>query len=147
MQPKRAPVRHLAAVQALAPGRLERRTKMRVRGLLLVSLLAFGGIGLRLVQIQTLSAPRLHALAIAQRLRSIPLSAERGGIFDRNGSDLAISVTRDTIYADPKFVSDPGLYAARLAPIVGVGESALYQKLLDGKRRNGRYVMIAKTVD
>ncbi|HEY5011228.1 MAG TPA: penicillin-binding protein 2, partial [Acidimicrobiia bacterium] len=135
------------ARRRLAPGALERRTKTRVRGLLLVSLLAFGGIGLRLVQIQTLSAPRLHALAIAQRLRTIPLSAERGGIFDRNGSDLAISVTRDTVYADPTYVRDPGLYAAKLAPVVGVSESALYRKLLDGKRVESRYVPIAKTVD
>ena len=135
------------ARRRLAPGALERRTKTRVRGLLLVSLLAFGGIGLRLVQIQTLSAPRLHALAIAQRLRTIPLSAERGGIFDRNGSDLAISVTRDTVYADPTYVRDPGLYAAKLAPVVGVSESVLYRKLLDGKSSQSRYVPIAKTVD
>jgi cell division protein FtsI (penicillin-binding protein 3) len=148
-----APLRPIAlrsisrARKRMAPGLLERRTKTRVRGLLLVSLLAFGGISLRLVQIQTLSAPRLHALALAQRLRTIPLAGERGGIFDRNGSDLAISVTRDTVYADPTFVSDPGLYAAKLAPVVGVAESDLYQKLLAGKRSGSRYVAIAKTVD
>ena len=155
------PIRHLAAVHVvrplrpiaqrarrrLAPGQLERRAKTRVRGLLLVSLLTFGLIGLRLVQIQTVSAPQMRRLALEQRLHTIPLSAERGGIFDRNGSDLAISVTRDTIYADPKFVSDPGMYAAKLAPVVGVSETELYQQLLDGARRNGRYVVIAKTVD
>lgn len=117
-----------------------------MRGLLLVSLLAFGMIGLRLVQIQTVSAPHLRQLAIKQRLHTIPLSAERGGVFDRNGSDLAISVTRDTIYADPKFVSDPGMYAAKLAPVIGVDETSLYKKLLDGARSGNRYVVIAKTV-
>jgi cell division protein FtsI (penicillin-binding protein 3) len=121
--------------------------KTRVRALLLVSLLAFGGIGLRLVQIQTLSAPRMRRIALQQRLHKIPLSAERGGIFDRNGSDLAISVTRDTIYADPKFVSDPGMYAAKLAPVVGIPETGLYEKLLEGARTGNRYVVIAKTVD
>jgi len=155
------PVRHLAVVHALAPlrpiarrarqhfapGQLERRTKTRVRGLLLISLLAFSAISIRLVQIQTLSAPHLRRLALNQRLHTIPLSAERGGVFDRNGSDLAISVTRDTIYADPKFVSDPGMYAAKIAPIVGISETGLYQKLLDGARRGGRYVVIGKTVD
>ena len=155
------PIRHLAAVHVvkplrpiaqrarrrLGPGQLERRAKTRVRALLLVSLLTFGLIGLRLVQIQTVSAPQMRRLALEQRLHTIPLSAERGGIFDRNGSDLAISVTRDTIYADPKFVSDPGMYAAKLASVVGIAETDLYQKLLDGARRNGRYVVIAKTVD
>jgi len=66
------------------------------RVLLVVALFAFGAIGVRLVQIQTISAPHLRAMAIAQRLRTIPISGERGSIFDRNGSDLAISVTRDT---------------------------------------------------
>jgi cell division protein FtsI (penicillin-binding protein 3) len=115
--------------------------------LLLVSLIAFGGISLRLVQIQTLSAPRLRALALAQRLRTIPLSSERGGIFDRSGNDLAISVTRDTIYADPKYVSDPGMYAATLAPVVGASQTRLYAELLAGERSGSRYVVIAKTVD
>jgi cell division protein FtsI (penicillin-binding protein 3) len=126
---------------------LERRTKRRVRVLLLVSLLAFAGISFRLVQIQTVSAPRLRALAVAQRLRTIPLSGERGGIFARDGSDLAISVTRDTIYADPSYVSDPGMYAAKLAPVVGVDESQLYHDLLAGRQSGSRYVVVAKTVD
>jgi cell division protein FtsI (penicillin-binding protein 3) len=141
----RAPFKR--ARRKLAPRVLERRTRTRVRGLLLVSLIAFGGIGLRLVQIQTVSAPRLRALALAQRLRTIPLSAERGGIFDRDGSDLAISVTRDTIYADPTYVSDPGMYAATLAPVVGVDESGLYHDLLAAKKSGSRYVVVAKTVD
>ena len=38
------------------------------------------------------------------------------------------------------------MYAAKLAPVVGVPETKLYQELLDGARRNGRYVVIAKTV-
>ncbi|MDQ1532741.1 MAG: hypothetical protein QOF28_502, partial [Actinomycetota bacterium] len=161
LKARQPPVRHLAVVHALAPlrpiarrarqhfapGQLERRTKTRVRGLLLISLLAFSGISIRLVQIQTLSAPHLRRLALNQRLHTIPLSAERGGVFDRNGSDLAISVTRDTIYADPKFVSDPGMYAAKIAPVVGISETGLYRKLLDGARRGGRYVVIGKTVD
>ena len=142
------PLRPIAqhARRRLGPAQLERRATTRVRGLLLVSLLTFGLIGLRLVQIQTVSAPQMRRLALEQRLHTIPLSAERGGIFDRNGSDLAISVTRNTIYADPKYVSDPGMYAAKLAPVVGVSETELYQELLDGARRNGRYVVIAKTV-
>jgi cell division protein FtsI (penicillin-binding protein 3) len=142
----RAPLVNRAR-RKVAPRVLERRTKTRVRGLLLVSLVAFGAIGVRLVQIQTLSAPRLRAMALSQRLRTIPLSAERGGIFDRSGSDLAISVTRDTIYADPTYIDDPGKYAATLAPVVGVDESGLYHDLLAAKKSKSRYVVVAKTVD
>jgi cell division protein FtsI (penicillin-binding protein 3) len=126
---------------------LERRMRARVRVLLVVALLAFGGISSRLVYLQSVDAPHLRAMAIAQRLRTIPISGERGSIFDRNGSDLAISVTRDTVYADPKFVSDPGLYAAKLAPAVRVSETSLYQKLLEGTRSGSRYVVIARTVN
>ena len=60
------------------------------------------------------------SIALSQRLRTIPLSAERGSIFDRNGRDLAISIERSSVYADPTLVTDPALYASKLSPVVGV---------------------------
>ncbi len=81
-----------------------------------------------------LSGDHYRAMALAQRLRTIPFSAERGSIFDRNGRDLAISVDRTTVYADPTFVPDPALYASKLAPVVGVAQQTLYDRLADKSR-------------
>ena len=49
-------------------------------------------------------------------MHTIPLTAQRGTIFDRNGRDLAMSIETTTVYADPTLVTDPIAEAARLAP-------------------------------
>jgi cell division protein FtsI (penicillin-binding protein 3) len=104
----------------------------------------FTALALRVTQLQVLSGDDYHAMALEQRLRTIPLPAERGSIFDRNGRDLAISIERASVYADPTLVADPALYASRLAPVVGADQQKLYERLSD---RTRRFVYIARTVD
>jgi cell division protein FtsI (penicillin-binding protein 3) len=106
--------------------------------------LVFGALAVRVTQLQVLSGDHYKAMALAQRLRTIPLTAERGSIFDRNGRDLAISVERSTVWADPTLVRDPGVYSAKLAPLVGVPRQTLYDRLAD---KSHRFVYIARTVD
>jgi cell division protein FtsI (penicillin-binding protein 3) len=59
----------------------------------------------------------------------VPVSAERGSIFDRNGRDLAMSIGRTTVYADPTLVVDPVGEAPKLAPIVRINEQAVLAAL------------------
>jgi cell division protein FtsI (penicillin-binding protein 3) len=107
-------------------------------------LLAFGLLGLRVVQLQVLSGDRFRELALGQRLRTVPLPAARGSIFDRNGRDLAMSVEKPSVYADPTLVTDPAMYASQLAPIVGVEQETLLRRL---SQRDRRFVYVARTVD
>ncbi len=86
--------------------------------LLAVALAAFLTISGRLVTLQVLDGPSLDRAAARQRLRTIELPAERGRVFDRNFADLALSVDARTVYAQPRFVTDPARVAARLAPIL-----------------------------
>ncbi|MGQ0824062.1 MAG: peptidoglycan D,D-transpeptidase FtsI family protein [Actinomycetota bacterium] len=111
---------------------------------MVVVLLAFAALGARVIDLQVLNSERYEALALDQRLRTIPLPAARGSIFDRSGRDLAISIERPSVYADPKLVSDPAMYASRLAPVVGVDQQQLYERL---SRRERRFVYVARTVD
>jgi len=106
--------------------------------------LVFGALAFRVTQLQALSGDRYRNLALDQRLREIPLVAERGSIFDRNGRDLAISVEQSSVYADPRLVTDAAMYASRLAGVVGVDQATLYERLSDPSRR---FVYIARTVD
>lgn len=115
-----------------------------MRALVLLVLVSFGAISWRLVEIQAFSGDRFSRMALDQRLATIPLPAERGSIFDRNGRDLAISVQRDTVWADPSVVIDPAGYAAQLAPLVSVDEQVLLSRL---SQRDRRFVYIARTVD
>ena len=62
----------------------------------------FAALAIRVTQLQVLSGDHYEAMALRQRLRTIPLNAERGSIFDRNGRDLAISIERNSVYADPR---------------------------------------------
>jgi cell division protein FtsI (penicillin-binding protein 3) len=109
-----------------------------------IVIVAFSVLAARVGQLQLMSGGRYERLALEQRLRTIPLPAERGSIFDRNGRDLAMSVQRATIYADPKLVNDPVGEAAKLAPVLGVSSDELLERLADKSRR---FVYLARRVE
>lgn len=121
-----------------------RAGRRRIGVLTVTVVVAFLAISIRLVDLQALSSQHYRELGLEQRLRTVPINAERGSIFDRNGRDLAISVQRETIWADPRLVADPAGYARRLAPVVGVSEELLTERLA---RRDKQFVYIARTVD
>lgn len=106
--------------------------------------LAFGGVSLRLGQLQ-LVEPEAHAeRGMAQRLRSVDLPAQRGSIFDRNGHELAMSVPQHTVWADPGAVVDPGATARELAPVLDLEPGELAGRLGDGQ---SRFVYLARQID
>jgi cell division protein FtsI/penicillin-binding protein 2 len=92
-------------------------------------IIVFGLLAARLAQLQVMSGDRYTRLAVAQTLHSVPISAERGSIFDRNGHDLALSIERPTVYADPTLVNDPAGEAAQLAPVLGADQTYLLKQL------------------
>ena len=72
------------------------------------------------------------------------LAAERGGIFDRNGHELALSLDRKTVWADPRVIKHPAEVAAKLAPVVGVDELELRSRL---SQRDKAFVYVARKVE
>ena len=104
----------------------------------------FAAIGLRLVDLQAISAGHYTALGLEQRVRTVALPAERGGIFDRNGDELAVSIPVKTIVADPSVVPDPAGYAEQLAPVLHVDEDELRHRLADHK---AAFAYVARQVD
>jgi cell division protein FtsI (penicillin-binding protein 3) len=101
----------------------------RLVALLVVLVVAFAAIVVRLAVIQGFDADHYAAYGESQRVRTVPLPASRGSISDRNGFDLAISVPRSSVWANPRLVSDPRAEAAALAPILQQPEAELQQKL------------------
>jgi cell division protein FtsI (penicillin-binding protein 3) len=102
----------------------------------------------RLLQVQAVDASTYAAKAEQNRYVGRTLAAERGGITDRNGVELATSVDAYDITADPTMftkeatkVSDaPEQAAALLAPILGQSMDAVAAKL---KAENTRYTLLA----
>jgi cell division protein FtsI (penicillin-binding protein 3) len=101
-------------------------------------------VGVRLVDLQAFGRDRYAKLGLDQRVRTVELAAERGSVFDRNGHDLAVSVPQQTVWANPRVVKDPAAYAAELAPIVGVDEALLRDRL---SQRDKGFVYLARKVD
>lgn len=119
------------------------RPAYRLLILLLGMGFALSAIGVRLVQLQVVRASAYEDLGSKQRVRRIDLPARRGGIYDRNGVPLAVSVEARAVYANPNFVVDAGATAAALSKILPVDSATLRAKL----SRRGGFVYLARQVD
>ncbi len=104
---------------------------------------AFGAVVVRVGMLQTVDAARYTALGESQRVRAVVLPAERGTIFDRNGAELALTVPKKTVWADPRLVTDPQQAASLLAPILGTDPAALAARL----GRTADFVYVARQID
>jgi cell division protein FtsI (penicillin-binding protein 3) len=113
---------------------------------LVVLLLCFAAIVVRLVDVQALGGQEYTAFGASQRFQQIALPADRGSIFDRNGNDLAVSIPRRTIWADPRLIEDPAATVAALSPILGLdAEHAL--SLRTRLSSGAKFVYVARRVD
>jgi cell division protein FtsI (penicillin-binding protein 3) len=104
---------------------------------------AFLAIGIKLVVIQGVDSAHYLAAGASEWQQTVALPAQRGGILDRNGDDLAVSIPQTTIYADPHQVSDVGVEAAALGPILRLPVRSLRNLL----SKNSGFVYLARTVD
>jgi cell division protein FtsI (penicillin-binding protein 3) len=116
----------------------------RLVAILIVVGVVYAALGARLVELQAGESGRYERLGLDQRVQTVELPAERGGIFDRHGNDLAVSVGRSTIWADPRRIVDPTKVAATLAPIVGVDAATLAARLGEKSRA---FVYVARQVE
>jgi len=107
---------------------------------IVIALLIISG---RLVQLQVVDAAVYAQLATEQRTRDIPLPAQRGAIFDREGEPLAVSVQAFSVFADPRAVEDASSTAQAIARVLG-GDPAVYAERM---QREGGFVYIARKVD
>src|SRR6516165_7938644 len=112
------------------------------RALLLLFFLvaAFTGLSYRLVDLQVLRHEELSAKAERNTQREFWQQPRRGDILDANGNILATSVPVKTVCADPSLLGGyQGLVARALAPVLGLPEAELLQKLTPrlGRSSNG----------
>lgn len=110
----------------------------------MVLALAFAAVVWRLVDVQALSAARFGDLGLEQRVRRVTLAPERGAVFDRDGHELGLSVPAQTVWADPRAVTDPAGHARRLAPVLEVEEATLLERL---SKPGAAFVYLQRKVD
>lgn len=109
----------------------QREKWTRVRIIILAGLFAccFLVVGGRSFCLQVLKHDQLVKLAERQYNRTVPLVPARGGIYDRTGAPLAVSLEMDSLYAEPRQVKDPHGTATVLAPLLGESQQAVFKKL------------------
>ena len=89
-------------------------------------------LGSRLFWVQFVRGAELSEKALQNRMRDIPVEAKRGIIYDRNGEELAISISADSVYAIPAEVlasKEEREIAAKLAAILEADEDKIYNRI------------------
>jgi cell division protein FtsI (penicillin-binding protein 3) len=109
------------------------------RVLLVVVVLAVAG---RLVAIQVVGSSHYTRLAASELSKTVADPGLRGGVYDRNGAVLAISVPTNTVIADDFQITAPDTEARALSPLIGVPVATLAPEL----RQHSGYVPIATQV-
>ena len=111
--------------------------------MLVAFLLAFAGIVARLALLQVSDNPKLTQLGLDQRIHTLAIPAGRGGIQDRNGTALALTLEARDVYADPQKVTDPRGEAKELARALGLRARDVGRTL----RLSGTFAYVARQVD
>jgi cell division protein FtsI (penicillin-binding protein 3) len=110
---------------------VSRLVNSRIRLLLVLIVLVFGGLLAREAWIATVRAAPLAAMAQAQTKATVTLPAGRGTIFDAVGTPLALGEQTTTVYADPRQVRDAHAEAAVAARVLGLKKGAVYRAISD----------------
>lgn len=116
----------------------------RIRLLLGVFVLAFGLTFLRAAWLQGVRAASFGRLASSQHSEDVVIPAARGTIYDRTGLQLAIGEQAQTVYADPRQVTDPRNEAMAVARALKLDYTTVYQALAD---RGRGFVYVERKAD
>lgn len=110
---------------------------MRARIVLLLILLTglWGLMLARAAYLQLWPDGRLKALQKRQFETVVTLNPRRGDVLDRNGHELAVSVTTYSLFADPKLIEEPRKVAKLLAHVLKSAPAPIAEKLRAKKRR------------
>lgn len=127
------------------------KTRLQTKKRLLAVLIAFSLVFLYLVvhtgYIQLVQGQTLKSMAYEQQTRGRVITPRRGTIYDRNGKELAISASVDTIAINPR---DIALYegmgdkiAEKLSEILEISEEDVLKKI----NRNTWYEVVKAKID
>jgi cell division protein FtsI/penicillin-binding protein 2 len=108
-----------------------------------VLLVIFVALVARLIAVQELSHTHYAALSRTELSQVVALPALRGGVYDRNGEVLALSVAKKTVVADPFLIKKPARTAAALSPVLGIPVAQLVPELSE----HSGFVYLAHRID
>lgn len=124
--------------------------RKRVSFMIIMTLIILISLSIRVAWLQIVDGAELSAQALEQQTRDKPINAARGDILDRNGVQLATSISCEIVSATPKMVlenTNKGIsleaIATEVARILEIDKDALYKKL----NNSSYYEIVKKKVD
>ena len=111
----------------------DRRSDRRIRLLAVGFAVVFAAVFARAAWLQVVHAAPLAAMASRQHHETVTIPPGRGPIFDRTGVQLAIGEPTQTVYADPRQVTQPRAVAVAAQHLLGANANSLYPQLLAKK--------------
>lgn len=113
--------------------------------MLAIAMVALGVVMImRLVSLQVLDPERYVEHGESQRIRTQALPGERGAIVFRDGEELAVSSPRESIWADPRLITDPRGTAESIVALAGGDVEQLTRRLSNGE---AKFAWLARQLD
>jgi cell division protein FtsI (penicillin-binding protein 3) len=105
----------------------------RIRLVGFVFVVIFLLVTARAFQLQVLGKEEWRKRAERQHQRIIPLTPQRGTIYDSNGEELALSIEVDSLFVEPRKVADPAATARALSAALSLPAASVRNRLEAGK--------------
>jgi len=106
--------------------------RKRIATLFFLFTIGFCLLGGRIFWVQFVKGAELSEMATQNRMRDVPVESKRGIIYDRNGHELAISISADSVYAIPAEIGRSKRQeevAQKLAQVLGMDQAALFKRI------------------
>ncbi|HAB66644.1 MAG TPA: hypothetical protein DCE23_04685 [Firmicutes bacterium] len=103
--------------------------QFRIKFLFTCIIILFIIIIIRIFYIQVFNYNKLNKLAENLWQRNLPITADRGRIYDRNGKILATNITTTTLYVVPNQIKDKETTAKKLSDILNCNYDNIYKHL------------------
>ena len=103
--------------------------RKRILGVILLISFLFCSLFVRLFVVQIIDGKELQIRATDQWTRDLPITAERGRIYDASGSTLAVSYTTYNIYSRGREITDAVSVSSYLSQKLGVDFQKIFGKV------------------
>jgi cell division protein FtsI/penicillin-binding protein 2 len=90
--------------------------------------------GARAFWVGVVEGGSLSQAAATQQAADLHVPAQRGAIVDRRGVELAVAEPADDVSVTPYLIRDPAGAAAKIAPILGLDQGEVFQKIADREK-------------
>ena len=105
------------------------------------------GIVIKVGALQTAEADDLRSAGASQWARTYAIAGQRGTIFDRHGTEMAMSVPAATISINPKLLDNGPATIQMLDDVLDLDDETVADLLFEAERKEKGFVYVARQVD